>query len=662
MNEEHDPLTDNPFLSPSELPYELPDFAAIREEHFLPAFDKGVAEHLAEVEAIAADPEPPTFDNTIAALERSGRLLQRVQIVLHTLAGSDATEGIQEIEQLLAPRSSQHFDAVLLNRDLWARIRRVSTDDPQEAWLLERYRLDFIKAGAELGEEEQARLRELNTELAELSTEFGRNVLRATGESALVTDDVTDLDGLDQAQIDAIEEDGKYVLPLMNTTVHPALAQLTDRDTRRRLYELSTERAPENLDIAVRMATLRAERAALLGYPDHAAYSVADQTAKTVDAVEEMLGRLVGPVRRNVDKEAEALAEQAGHDIEPWDWPFYAEQVRRTRFDFDESVLRPYFELGRVIEDGVFHAASLLYGITFTERPELRGYHPDVRTWEVFDRDGSPLGLFLLDPYARPTKQGGAWMHNLVEQSFLLGRRPVVVNNLNITKPVSGPTLLTFDEVETAFHEFGHALHGLLSAVRFPRVEGTSVPRDFVEYPSQVNEMWALWPEVLSSYAKHHETGDPVPAELVERLTAARRFNQGFETFEYLAAALLDWAWHRLAPGETVEDPASFETRALEAVGALHPLVLPRYRSTYFLHVFNSGYSAGYYSYIWSQVLDAESVEWFKDNGGLTRECGDRFREKVLSVGGSVDPIRAVTDFLGHEPDMGPLLARKGLN
>ncbi len=656
-------MTANPFLSPSELPYRLPDFAAVREEHFLPAFEQGVAEHLAEVDAIARDPEPATFDNTIAALERSGATLMRVEVVLNTLTGSDATDGIREIEKQVAPRATRHRDAISLNRDLWARIQQVSTDDPQEAWLLERYRLDFVNAGADLGEDEQERLRELNARLAELGTEFSRNVVRATGESALVTTDVSDLDGLDEARISAIRQGDEYVLPLLNTTVQPALAQLTNRATRERLYTLSAERAPENLEIGARMAELRAERARLLGYPDHAAYKVADQTAKTVEAVEERLGQLVGPALRNVEKEAEALAEHAGHDIEPWDWPYYTEQVRKARYDFDESVLRPYFELGRVIEDGVLHAATLLYGVTFTERPDLAGYHPDMRTWEVFDGDGTALGLFLLDPYARPTKRGGAWMHNLVDQSYLLDERPVVVNNLNIAKPVSGPTLLTFDEVETAFHEFGHALHGLLSAVRFPRVEGTSVPRDFVEFPSQVNEMWALWPEVLSHYARHHETGEPVPAELVERLTAASQFNQGFGTFEYLGAALLDWAWHRLAPGETVEDPAAFEARALEAAGVLHPLVRPRYRSAYFQHIFSDdGYSAGYYSYVWSEVLDAESVEWFKEHGGLTRAGGDSFREKVLSKGGSVDPMAAVTDFLGREPGMGPLLTRKGLN
>ena len=655
-------MTANPFLSPSTLPYGLPDFAKIREEHYRPAFDQGVAEHLAEVEAIVSTPEEPTFENTIAALERSGRTLRRVETVLHTLAGSDATEAIQELEQELTPRSTRHWDSIFLNRALWDRIKRVSTTDPQETHLLERYRLDFVKAGADLDEAAQRRMRELNAELAELGTRFSRNLVRASTDSALVTEDVTDLDGLDEAWLQAIEDDGKYVLPLLNTTVQPALAQLTDRSTRERLYKLSVERAPKNLEIAVRVATIRAEQARLLGYPDHAAFKVADQTAKTVDAVEERLGQLVEPARRNVEREAAALAEHAGHDIEPWDWPYYAEQVRKARYDFDESALRPYFELGRVIEDGVLYAATRLYGLTFTERSDLRGHHPDVRTWEVFDGDGTALGLFLLDPYARPTKQGGAWMHNLVDQSFLLDERPVVVNNLNITKPVSGPTLLTFDEVETAFHEFGHALHGLLSAVRYPRVEGTSVPRDFVEFPSQVNEMWATWPEILTNYAKHHRTGEPVPAELVERLTAAEKFNQGFSTFEYLAAALLDWSWHRLEHGTKVEDPLAFEKQALERVGALHPLVRPRYRTSYFMHVFSNDYSAGYYSYVWSEVLDAESVEWFKANGGLLRENGDRFRQKVLSVGGSVDPMDAVRDFLGREPGMEPLLVRKGLN
>ena len=655
-------MTENPLLRPSDLPYGLPDFAAVREEHIVPAFEQGTAEHLAEVAAIVADPEPPTFDNTVAALERSGRTLNRVETVaLHTLAASDATDGLQEIERELAPRSAGHRDAVFLDRGLWQRIKQVTTDDPEESRLLERYRTDFVKAGADLDDEQQERLRAINAELAELASDFGQNLIRASADSALVTDDPADLHGLGEGRIAALKQDGRYVLPLLNTSVQPALAQLTDRATREKLYRLSTERVPENLAIAARTAELRAEHAGLLGYADHAAYKVADQTAKTVEAVEERLGRLVEPARRNVEREAATLAEQAGHEIEPWDWAYYAEQVCKERYDFDEEALRPYLELDRVIEQGVLHAAHLLYGITFTERPDLRGYHPDVRVWEVFDTDGTGLGLYLLDPYARPTKEGGAWMHNLVVQSFLLDERPVVVNNLNITRPASGPTLLTWDEVETAFHEFGHALHGLLSAVRFPLVEGTSVPRDFVEYPSQVNEVWATDPTVLAGYARHHESGEPVPAELVSALERANRFNQGFSTFEYLAAALLDWSWHRLAPGEKIEDPAGFEARALERAGVAHPLVSPRYRSTYFLHIFAGDYSAGYYSYAWSEVLDADSVEWLREHGGLRRENGDRFREKVLAVGGSVDPMDAVRDFLGREPRLEPLLARRGL-
>ncbi|GAB2517346.1 M3 family metallopeptidase [Nocardiopsis aegyptia] len=653
-------MTDNPFFAPSTLPYGLPDFAAVREEHFVPAFERGMADHLAEVEAIAHDPEPPTFDNTLAALERSGRILHRVQTVFDTLAESDGSEGIWAIERELAPRLARHRDAITLHRPLWERIKRVTAGDPEEARLLERYRTDFVKAGADLTEDQQARLRELNGELAELSTEFAQNALRSATESALVVRDAAELDGLDEARIRAIEKDGEYVLPLLNSTVQPALAQLTDRATRERLYTLSAERAPENLPLAVRMTKLRAERAVLLGYPDHAAYKVADQTARTVDAVEERLGQLVGPAVRNALKEAEALAEQAGHAIEPWDWSFYTEKVRQARYDIDEDALRPFFELNRVYEDGVFHAAALLYGVTLTERDDLRGYHPDVRVWEVFDQDGAALGLFLLDPYARSTKRGGAWMHNLVEQSFLLDERPVVVNNLNITKPEAGPTLLTLDEVRTAFHEFGHALHGLFSSVRFPRLEGTNVPRDFVEYPSQVNEMWMFRPEILANYAGHHETGEPLPDDLVAKLTAAETFDQGFAMVEYLAAALLDWSWHRIGADEDV-DPAEFEARALQRWGLDLDQIRPRYRTAYFLHIFAGDYHAGYYSYVWSQVFDAESVEWFTANGGPTRENGDRFRELVLARGGSVDPLDAFREFLGRDAEMGPLLRRKGL-
>ncbi|SDK14587.1 M3 family metallopeptidase [Nonomuraea jiangxiensis] len=655
-------MAENPFFAPSSLPYELPPFADIREEHYLPAFERGMAEQLAEVDAIAGSTEPATFDNTIAALERSGRVLDRTARVFFSVAASNSTDGVMEIEKQISPELTRHGDAIRLNRALWARIKQVATDDAEESWLLEKYRDDFIRAGADLSESEQDRLRELNEELSKLSTEFSQSLLKASTESALVVTDPKELDGFDQARIESLLKDGEYVLPLLNFTNQPGLAQLTDRDVRRRLYELSVGRAPGNFELAARMAALRAERAALLGFPTHAAYIVADQTAKTVEAVEEMLGQLVGPAVRNARKEAEALAEQAGFEIEPWDWSYYSEKVRQARYDFDGAEMRPYFELNRVYRDGVFFAATKLYGITLTERPDLGGYHPDVTVFEVFNEDHGRLGLFLLDPYARSTKRGGAWMNSLVDQSFLFGKLPVVINNLNITKPASGPTLLTYDEVNTAFHEFGHALHGLFSQVRYPRVSGTSVPRDFVEYPSQVNEMWATWPEVLANYAKHHETGEPMPAALVEKLTAAEKFNQGFKTVEYLAATLLDWAWHKLAPGEAVADAEAFEAAALEAAGIAFPLVRPRYRTNYFAHIFAGGYSAGYYSYIWSEVLDAESVEWFTENGGLTRANGDHFRRELLSRGGSLDPLTAFRNFRGREPSIQPLLARRGLD
>ena len=635
-----------------------------------------MAEQLAEIDAIVGDPGPPTFDNTLAALERSGQILRRTSAAFFTLVASHSTDAIRALETEISPRLAEHRDAIHMHRGLYDRIRQVEGADPEEAWLLERYRLDFVRAGAELDDADQQRLRQLNQELSRLSTTFQQALLDASTAEALVVDDPARLDGLDPSAIAATrQDDGTYRLPLLNYTNQPALAELTDRDVRRRLYELSVSRAAENRPLAVRMAALRAERARLLGYPNHAAYAVADQTAKTVEAVEEMLGRLSGPAVANARREAEALSEQAGFPIEPWDWSFYAEKVRKARYDIDQAELRPYLELDRVYADGVFFAANRLYGLTFRARDDLRGYHPDVRAFEVFDEGDSPLGLFLLDPYARPTKRGGAWMNHLVHQSHLLDERPVVMNNLNITRPSTGPALLTYDEVRTAFHEFGHALHGLLSDVRFPRVSGTSVPRDFVEYPSQVNEMWVTWPEVLANYARHHETGEPMPQDLIDRVAASETFNQGFATLEYLEASLLDWAWHTVAEGELGDhtddtddtdgagatDAEAFEAAALEAAGVAFPLVPPRYRTSYFAHVFSGGYSAGYYSYIWSEVLDADSVDWFEENGGLTRANGDHFRSTLLSRGGSGDPLDAFRRFRGRDPRIEPLLERRGL-
>ena len=655
-------MPENPLFVPSALPFQLPPFAEIVDDHYLPAFERGMAEHLAEVDAIVADPDPATFDNTIAALERAGQLLSRASAAFFTVAASDATDAVRALEVEISPRLAAHWDAIHMNRGLYDRVRQVAGADDEETWVLERYRLDFERAGAELSDADQERLRELNQELSRLSTAFSQALLEASTAEALVVDDPALLDGLSPGAIEAIEDGGTYRLPLLNFTSQPALAQLTNRDIRKRLYELSIDRAPANRDAAIQMATRRAERAQLFGYPTHAAYAVADQTAKTVDAVEEMLAELSGPATANARREAEALTEQAGFPIEPWDWPFYAEQVRKARYDFDETEMRPYLELGRVIRDGVFRAATELYGITFAERTDLAGYHPDVRTFEVFDADGSPLGTFLLDPYARATKRGGAWMNSLVEQSRLLGEQPVVMNNLNITRPPSGPTLLTLDEVTTAFHEFGHALHGLLSDVRFPRVSGTSVPRDFVEFPSQVNEMWVTWPEVLSTYARHHETGEPMPQELVDKMKAAERFNQGFATLEYLKAALLDWAWHTIGVDDVIDDAEAFEAAALDAAGVGFAQVASRYRTNYFAHIFGGGYSAGYYSYIWSEVLDADTVEWFEESGGLNRTNGDHFRRTLLARGGSRDPMDAFREFRGRDPRIEPLLERRGLS
>jgi len=659
--EEHD-VADNPLFTPSPLPFGLPPFEAITEAHHRPAFERGMAEHLAEIDRIVADPAPPTFENTIVALERSGRLLRRASVAFFTLVASDATDAIRALETEISPRLAAHWDGIHMNRALFERIRLVETTDADDAWLVERYRLDFARAGAELSDAGQQRLRDLNQELSRLSTEFRQALMAASIAEALVVDDPALLDGMSPTEIEAIrQDDGSYRLPLLNYTNQPALAELTTADTRRRLHELSVNRAAGNRDLAVRMAGLRAERAGLLGYPNHAAYTVADQTAKTLDAVEETLGRLSGPAVRNARREADALADQAGRTIAPWDWSFYAEKVRKARFDIDEAEMRPYFELDRVYTEGVFRAATGLYGITFVERDDLRGYHPDVRTWEVLDADGSPLGLFLLDPYARPTKRGGAWMNSLVHQSRLHGEQPVVLNNLNITKPASGPTSMTFREVTTAFHEFGHALHGLLSDVRFPRFSGTSVPRDFVEFPSQVNEMWATHPEVLPHYARHHETGEAMPAALSDKMTAAKTFNQGFTTLEYLKAALLDWAWHTVAEGTVVDDVDAFEVATFEGAGVDLALVTSRYRTSYFAHIFGGGYSAAYYSYIWAEVLDADTVEWFEEHGGLTRANGDHFRETVLSRGGSADPLDAFRAFRGRDPRIEPLLERRGL-
>ncbi len=673
----------NPFLVPSELPFGLPPFDLITEDHFGPAFDAGMAEHLAEIDAIVANPEPATLANTVVAMEQSGRTLTRTASVVFNLVSANSTPGLREIEAEYSPRYTAHLDAIRMNPDLFARIDAVHASrhtaglTGEELALVERYHLDFVLAGAQLDESGRAELSELNQRITTLQTSFGQQLLAAMEAGGVLLETADQLDGLSDDAIAAAAttaadrgHPGKYLIPLILPSGQPALAGLRNRDVRRQLYEASVTRAQTGEHatgaLAVEIAGLRAQRASLMGFATHADLTVVDQTAKTVEAVEDLLGRLVGPAVANANAEAAAMAEIAradGVELAPWDWAFYSERVRAERYSVDTAALRPYFELDRVLVDGVFHAAELVYGITFHLRDDLSGYHPDVRVWEVRDADGSPVGLFLGDFYAREGKRGGAWMSSFVDQSALLDLRPVVVNNLNINRaPAGQPTLLTLDEVTTLFHEFGHALHGLFSDVTYPRLTGTEVPADFVEYPSQVNEMWALWPEVLANYAHHVGTGEPLPQTTVDAIRAAELWGSGFGTTEYLGATLLDWAWHRITTDTVITDPLEFEAEALERAGLALELIPPRYRTSYFQHIFAGGYSAGYYSYIWAEVLDADTVEWFKDNGGLTRENGDTFRRKLLSVGGSKDAVGAFRDVRGRDADITPLLRRRGLD
>ncbi|MCF6744810.1 M3 family metallopeptidase [Blastococcus sp. KM273128] len=672
---------DNPLATPSDLPFRLPPFAGITLEHCREALLAGMAEQRREVDALLASAEEPTFESTVVALERSGALLDRAWSVFGNLSSSVATPRLREIEREIAPLAAAHDDALRLDPALFARIdavhavRETAGLDAEQVRLVERYHLDFVLAGARLDDAGRARLGELNQQLSELSTTFGQNLQLATEAAAVRVADAAELDGLDDEEVAAAARAATdrglegYLLTLVLPTGQPVLAKLRDRELRRRVFEASVGRASagehDNRPVAERIARLRAERARLLGFATHADLVLADSTARTTGAVDAMLRSMVPASVANAEAEAAALRELAARDgveLAAWDWAFYSERVRAERYAVDTTALRSWFELDRVLVDGVFRAAELLYGFRFTPRPDLAGYHPDVRVWEVTDADGGEVGLYLGDFFAREGKRGGAWMSSFVRQSRLLGTSPVVVNNLNVTPaPAGRPTLLTLDEVNTLFHEFGHALHGLSSAVTYPRFAGTAVPRDFVEFPSQVNEMWALWPEVLAHYARHVDTDEPLPASVVEAIDAARLWGEGFGTLEYLAATLLDQAWHRLTPGDEVGDPVEFERAALAEAGVASELVPPRYRTTYFQHVFAGGYSAGYYSYIWSEVLDADTVEWFKENGGLRRENGDAFRERLLSVGGSVDPLEAFRAVRGRDADPMPLLRRRGL-
>lgn len=677
-------MAENIFLKRSVLEYELPDFAHLEEEHYLDGFYKGTAAQLEEIKAIIASGEP-TFENTIVALEKSGQILSRMLNVFYNKSSSDTNDALDAIEEEIAPKLSTHQDAITLNPALFSRIEDLYDKrdslvlSSEDSWLLEKYYRDFVYAGARLTQKQREELTKINERLSSLETQFSKNLLTDTNESALIVDSVAELAGLSSGEIEAAADaakarglEGKYLLAMVNFSGNPMLESLEVRSTRERIMKASLLRGNRDNDsdtkkIIVEMAKFRATRAQLFGKKTHADYIIAEQTAGSVENVHAMLRKIAPAAVRNARAEGadiQAMIKESGKSFElaSWDWDFYTEKVRKAKHNIDSTALRPYFELERVLRDGVFFAANKLFGISFKERPDLVTYHPEARDFEVFNEDGSKLGLFIGDFYTRDSKRGGAWMNNLVDQNFLLGQLPVVVNNLNIPKPAAGqPTLLTYDEIVTLFHEFGHALHGLLSSVTYPRVSGTSVQRDFVEFPSQVNEMWILWPEVVSNYAKHHETGEVLPQDLIDRLKDASTFNEGHATTSYLAASILDLAWHSLEAGQDVADVVAFEEQAIKDYGLDYQAVPTRYRSTYFSHIFGGGYSAGYYGYIWSEVLDAESVQWFKDNGGLTRANGDHFRAELLSRGGSIDSMTMFKNFRGREASITPLLKRRGL-
>ncbi len=673
----------NPFFLKSPLQYQAPPFDRIHDADYAPAIEEGMKRQIAEIETIANNPEPPSFANTLEAMERSGDLLTRVTKVFFNLAQSNTDEAMQKIRAEEAPKLAAHQDSIYLNAKLYARVKALYEKrdslglDPESRYLLERYHKYFLRAGAELPPADQERLRALNQEEAKLTTKFAELLLAGRNASAVVVDDRAELAGLSDGDIAAAAKTaeerglkGKWVLALQNTTQQPALSSLENRALRARVLQASESRGDQDgpndtRAIVARLAQLRAEKAKLLGFKDWAAYILDDQMARTADNAENLLNQLVPPANEKARREAARMQElidarKGGFRLAASDWEFYAQKVRKAEYDLDEAQVKPYFELNRVLEDGVFYAANRLYGITFKERKDLPVYNPDVRVFEVFDADGKSLALFYGDYFARPNKSGGAWMDTFVDQSKLLDTRPVVVNVLNFTKPAPGhPALLSFDDVTAIFHEFGHALHGMFSNIRYPTLGAT--PRDFVEMPSQFNEHWALEPSVLAHYARDYRTGEPMPQALVEKIRKSRTFNQGYATTEYLAAALLDLAWHTIPPGEPLQKVDDFEKTALHRFHVDLPEVPPRYRTTYFSHIWDSGYSAGYYAYMWSELLDDDAYYWFKEHGGMTRENGQRFRDMVLSRGGTDDSAKIYRAFRGRDPIVQPLLEERGL-
>jgi peptidyl-dipeptidase Dcp len=666
----------NPFFSESTLPYQAPPFDKITDADYQPAIEEGMKQGLAEIEAIANNPDAPTFANTMEALEKSGRLLARVQRSFGGMTQANTNPALQKIQTEMAPKLSAYRDAISLNPKLFARVKAVYDNraslNSEQKRLVERSYKDFVRSGALLSDEDKTKLRALNKESSQLTNQFRNKILADTNAGAIVVDDVKDLEGLSEADIAAAAAaaktrslDGKWVLTLQNTTQQPAQTYLKNRALREKLYRSSSTRGihgGENdvTSIITRLAQLRQQRAKLLGYPTFAAYALEDQMSKSPDNAIKLMTDMVPATNAKVREEAARLQKIAPEPLQPCDWQYYAEQVRKADYDLDENQVRPYFEINRVLQDGVFFAATKLYGITFKERKDIPVYQPDVRVFEVFDNDGKGLALFYFDPYSRSNKQGGAWTSSFVGQSKLFGTKTVNYNVENFTKPAAGqPALLSFSDVTTMFHEFGHALHGIFSNVTYPGSGGT--PRDWVEFPSQFNEHWALEPTVFANYAKHYKTGEPMPAAIVAKLRKSLKFNQGYATSEYLQAALLDQSWHTMTTDALVPDAAGFEADSLKHFQISTPEIPPRYRSTYFSHIWAGGYSAAYYAYLWSEVLDDDAYYWFRENGGMTRANGDRFRKMILSRGGMEDPAEMYKAFRGRDPKVEPLLIERGL-
>ncbi|QQQ26586.1 M3 family metallopeptidase [Chryseobacterium indoltheticum] len=673
-------LSSNPFMKKSKLQYEAPEFDKIKNEHFKPAFEFGLKQHDAEILKIANNSEAATFENTIVALEKSGEVLKRTVITFSNLTSANTNPTLQALDEEYAPIFAAHSDKMFLNENLYKRIKSITENglDSESKRLLQFYKQNFEIAGANLSAADKEKLKQVNQELASLSTQYSNKLLEARKQGGVFFSDAKELDGLSTDEIEAAASDsknagqpGKYLLALQNTTQQPLLQNLKNRATREKLFKASWQRAEkgdanDTRETIEKLAKLRLKKAQILGKKSFSEWKLQDQMAKNPEAAVKLMNQIATPAVETARREAKDIQDlidqqKGGFKVEPWDWNFYAEQVRKAKFDLDENQIKPYFEITTVLEKGVFFAAEKFYGLTFKKRTDLPVYHPDVVTYEVFDHDGKSIAIYYLDFYTRDSKSGGAWMSNYVEQSYLLGTKPVIVNCYNYQKPAPGkPSLISYDDVSTIFHEFGHSIHGMFASQKYPSLSGTSVPRDFVEFPSQINEHWALDPVVLKNYALHYETKQPIPQALVDKIKKASTFNQGYMTTELVSAAALDMDWHSVTSESQLLPVLDFEKQSLASHGFTLATVPPRYHTPYFAHIWGGGYSAGYYAYLWSETLDNDAWEWIKNNGGLTRENGDRFRKHILSVGNSVDLNQAFRDFTGHDPDIKPLLRNRG--